>query len=216
MKYLLPLIVALSTLLTFCVPAPTPTPAPTATLIPTATAISTSSPTAAPTPTRAQTEIPTATAIPTFNPTAAPTPTRIQTEIPTGSPTLTTTSPTQNPNQTTTATRQANNYPTSCDIPGTQQIGIGFFDLQSRIVTFCIPDIAAVDACEPRNLEFCHCNSTSGCCQRPGVGDLSIGDQTVTLHYPAGTTSFQAAMPPACRTHGSDRVLIIGFPNPLP
>ena len=192
MKCLLPLIAALSTLLTFCVPAPTPTPTPVATLIPTATST------------------------PTFGPTAAPTPTRTQTEIPTGTPIPTATSHTQNPNQITNATRQTNNPPTSCgDIPGTQKIGVGYFDLQSRTVTFCNADIAAMDACEPSNLEYCHCNSTSGCCQSPG-GDLSIGDQTSTLHYPAGTTSFQASIPPACRKHDSDRVLIIGFPNPLP
>lgn len=201
MKCLLPLIAVLSMLLTFCMPAPTPTPGRTATLIPTVAANPISSPTI--------------TAIPTSSPTAVPTPTRTQTEIPTDVPTPTPTLQTQNQNPTANATRQTNNFPTSCDIPGTLKIGIGFFDLQSRIVTFCLPDIAAMDACEPRNLEYCHCNNTSGCCQNPG-SDLFIGDQTVTLHYPAGTTSFQASIPPACRRHGSDRVLIIGFQNPLP
>lgn len=188
-KFLLPFII-LPILFTACQPAstaPAPSPAPAATQIPVS-----NSPTAASTPTHTLTASSTATPIPA------------------------TTSPTQNPTQITTATRQADNFPSSCgDIPGTQKIGIGFFDFQARTVTFCNADIAAMDVCELRTLESCHCNSTSGCCQNPGA-DLSIGDRISTLHYPAGTTSFQASIPPACRRHNSDRVLIIGFQNPLP
>ncbi len=186
----LPFII-LSILFVACQPAstpPAPTPAPTATQIPTAA----NSPTAASTPTRTRTDISTATAIPA------------------------TTSPAQSPTQIATATRLTDNFPSSCgDIPGTQKIGVGYFDFQARTVTFCNADIAAMDVCELRTLEYCHCNSTSGCCQNPGA-DLSIGDRTSTLHYPSGTTSFQASITPACRRHNSDRVLIIGFQNPLP
>lgn len=159
---------------------------------------------------------PAATPIPTAtnNPTAAPTPT--STAISTATPIPATLSPAPNPTQITTATRPADSFPSACaDIPGTQKVGVGFFDFQARTVTFCNADLAEMDACEPQNLEFCHCNSTSGCCQNPGT-NLSIGQRTTTLHYPAGTTSFQASIPPACRRHNSDRVLIMGFQNPLP
>lgn len=198
MKRLLPLIAVLATLMTFCAPALTPTP------------------TLAPTPTRATTPIPSVTATLTVSPTPVSTSTPTRTETLAGTPSPTIIARLPEPSQTATATRVADNSPVSCEIPGTRKIGIGFFDLQSRTVTFCLPDLASMDACEPRTLEYCHCNNTSGCCQKPADGDLIIGERTVTLRYPAGTTSFQASIPPACRSHNSDRVLIMGFAGPLP
>ncbi len=166
---------------------------------------------------------PAATAIPTQRPTSTPkptatlAPTETETVIATAAPVATSRPPARTTSPVRTATRPAAGPPSPCGvIPGTQRIGVGFFDLSSRIVTFCNSDLAAMDVCELRTIEYCSCNKTSGCCSSPKAEELTIGSQTTILLYPSGTMSFQASIPPRCRTHNSDRVIIMAFPNPLP
>lgn len=161
--------------------------------------------------------LPVATGAPTNSPTATPSSTLVPTETPTRTPTSTTVAPTPTTIPSTVTPVQASNPPTLCGtIPGTVRYDLGHFNFQERMVTFCNADIAQIDVCEPHNIEYCRCNSTSGCCQKPRDGELIVGDQITTLYYPAGTSSFQASIPPKCRSHNSDRVLIIGFNGPLP
>lgn len=185
------LIAALSICVSFCGPPRSPNPA--------VTAIPTQRPTSTP------------------KPTATVAPTETVTVIAPASPLATSRPAGRTPSPVRTATRQAASPPSACGIiPGTQRVGVGFFDLASRIVTFCNTDLAAMDVCELRTIEYCNCNKTSGCCSTAKADELSIGSETTILRYPAGTTSFQASIPQRCRTHNSDRVIIMAFPNPLP
>jgi hypothetical protein len=198
-----------------CASTPTASPIAAPSFVPTNTTVATQS--ALPLPT--VTNIATATnTMPPPTQTSTPQPTPTLTASATVPPTARATVailPTPIP-QSPPPPNQSNNPPSRCGyIPGTIQIGFGFFNLQERTVTFCNADLAAIDACDPRTLEYCHCNRTSGCCENP-KDNLIVGPQTTTLHYPTGTTSFQASIPPACRRHGSDRVIIMGFTNPLP